>query len=390
MQSTLTVRDLLLPGEPLDPAEVMAGAGGLLNPVSWVVSARHYPPAFPNLRGGELAIVAIEYLSRLDPPVTLVEAIRYLAHRGASGVAVRGDIGDDAIGVAQEHSLPLLRLMTGMPLQDIEQAVMRECALQQARQEMLPQERHGWVEGVLAGRFESFHEVQSLARKDGYILASHYSVAYLTPTEQILDQVVQEIEDTLRRQRKASDALPVALSYGQSVVVVIPQGWEASFAWSLGAEYSVPCGIGGEKPLMNASESLAEAQLAALGSAFLRGGAPARYDRLGADRLLLILYRDHHADLHAFVEETLGPLLRHDAQSAAPLLPTVEAFVRHGGRLRETAAEIYVHRNTLAYRLDRAAEMLGVDWKAADARLALQLALRALSLVNATTKGQIS
>jgi hypothetical protein len=380
MQSTLTVRDLLLPGEPLDPAEVLAGEGGLSNPVSWVVSARPYPPAFPNLRGGELAIVATEYLSRLDPPVTLVEAIRYLAQRGASGLAVRGDIGNDVIASAREYKLPLLRLLSTIPLQDIEQAVMRECALQQARQEMLPQERYAWVEGLLAGHFDSLHEVQSLARKDGYTLASHYSVAYLSLLGQSPDQMVQEMEEAFRRQRRAGGALPIALAYGQGALVLTPRGWEAPLPWELVGDVRVPCGIGGERPVLDVVESLTEAQLAALGSALLRGGAPTRYDSLGADRLLLLLYRDHRADLYAFVDETLGALLSHDAQSATPLLPTVEAFVRHGGRLRETAAEIYVHRNTLAYRLDRAAEVLGVDLKDAGARLAIELALRALPL----------
>ena len=73
MDDTLTVRDLLLPGEPLDPADVMAGQDLLGTPVSWVVSLRPFPPAFPRLRGGEMALVATEYLSRLDrlPPLRM-------------------------------------------------------------------------------------------------------------------------------------------------------------------------------------------------------------------------------------------------------------------------------------------------------------------------------
>jgi purine catabolism regulator len=107
------------------------------------------------------------------------------------------------------------------------------------------------------------------------------------------------------------------------------------------------------------------------------------YAQLGADRLLILLYREHSRDLEAFVEETLGPLLRYDQNSPAPMLPTLQAFVTHGGRLRETASGLYVHRNTLAYRLDRAAEILGVDLKDPSTRLAIELALRALPLVTA-------
>src|SRR5438552_10102955 len=121
MDYGLTVRDLLLPGEPLDPAEVLAGQNGLHNPVSWAVSLRPYPPAFPRLRGGELALVATEHLLRLEPPTTLADVIRHLASRGAAGVAVRGEIGEAAVEAAQESGLPLLLLQPDAPLPDIEQ-----------------------------------------------------------------------------------------------------------------------------------------------------------------------------------------------------------------------------------------------------------------------------
>jgi purine catabolism regulator len=121
--------------------------------------------------------------------------------------------------------------------------------------------------------------------------------------------------------------------------------------------------------------------MALLASERLYDNRPVQYADLGADQLLLLLLRDHRREVEAFVEQTLGPLLRHDARSASPLLPTVRAFVEHGGRLRETATEIYVHRNTLAYRLDRAAELLAKDLKEPQSRLAIELALRALSLL---------
>ena len=163
--------------------------------------------------------------------------------------------------------------------------------------------------------------------------------------------------------------------------MLLPQGWHTERLIELLERDVVSCGFGREKPVMEAPASFAEAELAALASRLLYGGAPTQYADLRADRLLLFLYRHQPSELRAFVEETLGPLLRHDERSAIPLLPTVEAFTRHGGRLRETSAEIYVHRNTLAYRLDRASEILGVDLKEPSVRLAIELALKALPLV---------
>jgi hypothetical protein len=401
MDTTLTVRDLLLPGEPLDPAEVLAGASGLHNPVSWVVSLRPYPPAFPRLRGEELALVATEHLAGLDPPTTLADVVRQLLSRNAAGVAVRGEVDGPAIQAAEDGGLPLLLLHGDAPLHDIEQAIMRVCALYQARREMLPAEDpDAWVADLLAGRIATYAEAQSLARRQGYRLATHYAAAYLNAEFEMRNsaskpdsipnsafrtphsdrRAFEDLEARLKNERKASSAALLVQQWGDGLAVLLPQGSEDALP-ALLVGSGLPCGIGREKPLLEASDSLAEAQLAAIASALLHGGEPVRFQDLGADRLLVLLYRDHPVELKAFVEENLGPLLQHDAGSATPILPTLQSFVAHGGRLRETASDIYVHRNTLAYRLDRASEILGVDLRDSDTRLSIELALRALPLV---------
>ena len=117
--------------------------------------------------------------------------------------------------------------------------------------------------------------------------------------------------------------------------------------------------------------------MAALVSARVREGTLVRHSELGADRLLALLYRDRPEELQGFVEETLGSLIEHDGRYGTHLVSTVELFVGHAGRLRETAGEIFVHRNTLAYRLQKAADLLGVELKDADTQVTIQLALRA-------------
>src|SRR5438093_8711458 len=173
----MTIRDLLVPGEPLDQAEVVAGQSRLRNPVSWVVSLRPFPPAFPRLRGGELALVAAEHLARLDPPTTLADVVRQLLSRNAAGVAVRGEVDKAAVEAAEAGGMPLLLLDPEAPLHDIEQAIMRECALYQARREMLPAREDAWVEDLLAGRFSSGSEAQATAQRHGYRPSTHYTVA---------------------------------------------------------------------------------------------------------------------------------------------------------------------------------------------------------------------
>jgi DNA-binding PucR family transcriptional regulator len=60
----------------------------------------------------------------------------------------------------------------------------------------------------------------------------------------------------------------------------------------------------------------------------------------------------------AFVLRQLGPLASPD-EPAERLRETVLAFLAAGGSATRVAKELYVHQNTVAYRVERAEELLG-------------------------------
>jgi hypothetical protein len=379
----LTVADLLARGAPLEGAVVLAGEVRLDNPVSWAVTLRPYAPALPPVKGGEIALASAELLAPHDPPISLAGVVRQLAALGAAATAFRGNIEPPAIAAAAEANLPLLQLPPDTMLPEIEQAIMHECALFQARREvMLPGAAPSWVESLLTGRIATIADLQSQSSRQGHTPAASYAVAWVVPRRGSQDQgsFARAAAEALAASSRKRDAGLFAHAFSDGLAVLIPPGAEDHLAAGLSV-LPFAAGVGARRPAVEAPASLAEARLAAMVAARQAAGGFAHYDRLGAERLLLLLLRDHRADLDAFVRSTLGPLIEHDHASATPLLPTVASFVGHGGRLRETAADIIVHRNTLAYRLDRAAELLGADLKNPATRLSVELALRALPLL---------
>lgn len=56
---------------------------------------------------------------------------------------------------------------------------------------------------------------------------------------------------------------------------------------------------------------------------------------------------------------------------------TARAFVRHGGNAAEMARAMHVHPQTARYRVARLRELLGEQLDDPEARLELELALRA-------------
>lgn len=112
----------------------------------------------------------------------------------------------------------------------------------------------------------------------------------------------------------------------------------------------------------------------ALGRRIEGRASPYFYEELGLYRLLAGLRaRD---ELKRFYEETVGPLARYDATHGTELVHTLECFFAQNANASSTSRALYIHRNTLTYRLQRIIEITGLDLDDAEARLALQLALK--------------
>ncbi|MFI6144887.1 helix-turn-helix domain-containing protein [Streptomyces sp. NPDC051109] len=82
------------------------------------------------------------------------------------------------------------------------------------------------------------------------------------------------------------------------------------------------------------------------------------------------------ADVGAYVERVLGPVIAYDAQRGTELVRTLEAYFAHGSSLARTKDALHVHVNTVVQRLDRVRQVLGEDWNTPAGALEIQLALR--------------
>ena len=99
-------------------------------------------------------------------------------------------------------------------------------------------------------------------------------------------------------------------------------------------------------------------------------------DPAGLGLARLLLGENGPDQLAAYVETTLGPVLAYDAERGTSLRDTLDTWFATGGRVKDTAAGLHVHPNTVSQRLDRIAELLGPGWREPGRSLDLQLALR--------------
>src|SRR5690242_3525849 len=80
--------------------------------------------------------------------------------------------------------------------------------------------------------------------------------------------------------------------------------------------------------------------------------------------------------LRSFRERLLGPLLAYDDQHRAELLPTLREFLACSGSWNACAVRMYVHVNTVRYRIKRIEELTGRDLSRLDDQMDFFLALQ--------------
>ena len=105
------------------------------------------------------------------------------------------------------------------------------------------------------------------------------------------------------------------------------------------------------------------------------------FEDTGAYRLLLPAMSEDAGELERFYAETIEPLANYDEQYETELVTTIEAYLENDGNVAATAKQLFTHRHTIRYRLDRAKELCGHDVSVTEGREKLGLGLKAMRVL---------
>jgi sugar diacid utilization regulator len=101
----------------------------------------------------------------------------------------------------------------------------------------------------------------------------------------------------------------------------------------------------------------------------------------GTYRLLFRVLASHPEEVRSFYEDTVAPIVKYDDQYRTDLVGTLEAYLDQNCNMNATAATIYAHRHTVAYRLERVKELTGLDPMLSEDRERLGLGLKAYRII---------
>lgn len=360
--------------------KLVAGKDGLSNIVDWIhVVANMENASF--LKGGELVFITG---IGLDEETSLYTLIRTIVKNNASAVIVNigpyiKDIPKEVIKFANEKDFPVFTVPWEVYLADMMRVFY--FTIQQKEQRQL--------ELTTAFKYCLFTPEKEdlyvpLLMQKGYSINGKYTVAAIEPAEVVVLEDDKAMYTTPEQDRlkyiakKWSDIIhelkndSVAFMEHDIIIAILPDMPEQDTKVLL------------QKALKRAKESLKwnETSFTGIGScvnkvcdiakSYKLAKMTAGYLKLecienevtgvsdmGIAGLLFNI--EDKEQLSAYCDRTIQPLIEYDEINGTNLVEVLKVYIKHNGSVYQVADEMYIHRNTVNYKINKIAQITGKD-----------------------------
>ncbi|MEG1491399.1 MAG: PucR family transcriptional regulator ligand-binding domain-containing protein [Oscillospiraceae bacterium] len=274
--------------------------------------------------------------------------------------------------------------------------------------EVKHQLRQDFFDDLLQGKIESVNAVSSLAEihhmdiKNTYLcmvikfqpndLSSENSEERRNEFLRIKKSAISLIEDCSNK--SAIETVSIHRSNLIISFVLVPSSKQSLHVWEIVGDFpqlvssqlkeafDIPFCIGIGTPIddyLNIRKSYFQANEAIRYASSSENGAICYYENFMVDQLL-----DSVADrqaLETFGQLSLGKLCDYDKAHGTNFLETLEVYFECNGNVSIAAKKLFLHRNSLIYRIDKIKDILNSDLKSATELLTLQVGIRVLKIL---------
>lgn len=373
-------RDLLsLPN--MSKAKLITGERGLENGIRWAYKAENMEFA-SWVHGQELLIVSTPIINSVDFDLHRVieDAIRM---RLAGVLLLEGEdyvssIEVKTIALADRNSLPIISIPGDIPLVDILEELGHAIVFQDKKQSV-----YGdfLAELVFGNRIEP-QMISKWAELIGYDLKEnqrvfmvHFTFSDDANVPGLMELMSGQLEVLFNTQGSAA-----VLSHfhtnligltGEESEDKLNKIFDSYFEWINSRKSNVNCrvGIGSsyEEPEM-LNKSFSEA------SSALKLANPVQwYEKLGFIKILVDV--EDQKKMNEYMRQILGDIIKHDNENNSELLNTLIAYFDCNENMKEVGSRIFIHPNTVKYRLSQIQEICGLNLSVTNEKMELYNAL---------------
>ncbi|MBQ9154692.1 MAG: PucR family transcriptional regulator [Solobacterium sp.] len=379
-----TIEDLMSSSQDKYEITFMAGQKGWSNSISWILLIEDIN-ALRNFKGKDLAITTGFGFSKESQLLALVSLLVKLRASGLiinTGMYIH-EIPQSVIDICNENDLPLLTVPWHIQLFDMIKDLNIRVLLQGMADEQISA---AFIEAIEKPKNSSYRtELLPYFDVDG-----DFQVFVLETGD--LDTM-----DTVERRRLSfqiqiyleSISHNASFFYYDSCFVVVVNNVPENTLHEIIASFEqrvqqrmprqkLAVGVGSIlRDLDNLTYSYKRARAAAR-KALAEGERIVWFDDMGTERLLYLvsdpyLIREMGPDL-------LKPLIDYDAKNSSDYVRLLETYLRTDGSIQETASQMYLHRNTVIYRMNNIKKLLNSNLDTTEEKMKHLIACRLLNL----------
>ena len=369
-----TIEDMLVVSQDRYKMKLEAGSGGWSNSISWLLVLEELT-IIQNFTGKELAVTTGLGFQKEETMLRLVEELS--AHNSSGLIVNTGfyvkEIPQSVKDFCDTNDFPLLTVPWEIILADLIKDLSIRIFVQSSTDEQISEAMIHAIEQP---------EAQDLYTRDllpHYDLDGTFQVALISTGD--LDSM-----DTVERKRIAY-RMHLYLAnlthnghffyYASYFVVVMNAiGKEESeeileaFADRIRVKMTdrkVYIGVSDQvKDIVNLHLAYKRAR-AAVEMAAKREKDLQYFDRMGMYRMLYLI--EDRALLRDLSDKPLAPLIEYDREHDGEYVATLESYLRCGGSIKAMSEELYIHRNTILYRMANIKKLLGCSLESPEEKM---------------------
>lgn len=356
--------------------KLLAGKGGQNRIVKWVYYLED-PGYIDYLKGGELVITTGLLLK--EDTEAYIELTERLYQAGASGLIINispyiSEIPQDVLQMGDDLDFPIYEMPAEYHIIDISQSIGK--AIVNAADEANRQER--FLLDLIYNQYTFTEKKLNKVRELGYDLSRQHAVysVQIDDEEEILSAIVENIGSRINQPE--NPVFCVAQRNKIILLATVDNGQLQKLAdtiYAVAAETTdkeIKIGVSDTFYLLNnfivCYEQSAKALLALAANEKKK---ICIYSELGLQRILYEVSNEEV--LKDTVHKILGKIEQQD--NAQEILLTLQAYLAESGNLNRTAERLYIHINTLRYRIEKIQHIMGVDLRNYSELFQIQLAL---------------
>ncbi|WP_455719431.1 PucR family transcriptional regulator [Agathobacter sp.] len=360
--------------------KLVGGKGGLSNPVEWVHIVGNMETA-GFLKGGEIVFTTG---IGMEKEISLLMLTEKIYHNNASGLIVNigpyiKEIPDEVITFSNDNNFPVFTVPWEIYLADMMRIFCY--AIQQNEQKEM--ELSSAFKYCLYASAEEELYMPTLMKK-GYSKKSKYTVAVTNILEKTIISPDKIIYSDLinERQRQLLKIWSGAIQEQRKNAVSF---WDENYIVTILSDIDDKEGVTiienarqwlnrylKENESVWSSLGKTVCKISELKESYRTGKMTERYTRkilndesiscysdMGLAGLLFNIKNDN--EIKAFCKKTVYPIKEYDLVNDTNLYHVLRSYMSHNGSVNQVAEEMFVHRNTVNYKIRKIEQILNVD-----------------------------